>query len=65
MDCIKPSAICDRHRRYYSKTTWELLYADNLILMAESEESLCKKIVKWKSGMEVEGLNKNTGKTKR
>jgi len=33
--------------------------------MAESEESLCKKIVKWKSGMEVEGLNKNTEKTKR
>ena len=26
----------------------ELLYADDLILMAESEESLCNKIVKWK-----------------
>jgi len=28
----------------------QLLYADDLILMAESEESLRDKIVKWKSG---------------
>ena len=34
----------------------ELLYADDLILMAESEESLCDKIVKWKSGLEAKGL---------
>ena len=27
----------------------ELLYADDLTLLAESEESLCDKIVKWKS----------------
>jgi len=31
----------------------ELLYADDLILMAESEESLRVKIVKWKSGLEA------------
>jgi len=41
-----------------------LLYADDLILMAESEESLCNKIVKWKSGLEVKGFKMNTGKTK-
>jgi len=40
----------------------ELLYADDLI--AESEESLCDKIVKWKSGLEAKGLKMNTGKTK-
>ena len=40
----------------------ELLYADDLILMAESEESLCDKIVKWKSGLEAKGLKMNTGK---
>ena len=34
----------------------ELLYADDLLLMAESEESLCDKIVKWKSGLEAKGL---------
>jgi len=42
----------------------ELLYADNLILMAESEESLRDKIVKWRSGLEAKGLKMNTGKTK-
>ena len=40
----------------------ELLYADDLILMAESEESLCDKVAKWKSGMEATGLKMNTGK---
>jgi len=42
----------------------ELLYADDLILMAESEESIRDKIVKWKSGLEAKGLKMNTGKTK-
>ena len=32
--------------------------------MAESEESLCDKIVKWKSGLEAKGLKMNIGKTK-
>jgi len=34
----------------------ELLYANDLILMAESEESLRDKIVKWKSGLKAKGL---------
>ena len=42
----------------------ELLYADDLILMAESEESLRDKIVKWKSWLEAKCLRMNTGKTK-
>ena len=40
----------------------ELLYADDLILMAESEESLRDKIVKWKSGLEAKGLKMNKEK---
>ena len=32
--------------------------------MAESEESLCDKIAKWKSGLEAKGLKMNTGKTR-
>jgi len=40
----------------------ELLYADDLILMAESEKSLRDKIVKWKSPLEAKGLKMNTGK---
>jgi len=39
----------------------ELLYADDLVLMAESEESLHDKIVKWKSGLEAKGLKMNAG----
>ena len=42
----------------------ELLYADDLVLTAESEESLCAKTVKWKSGLEAKGLKMNAGKTK-
>ena len=42
----------------------ELLYADDLILMAESEESLRDKIAKCKSGLEAKCLKMNTGKTK-
>jgi len=40
----------------------ELLCADDLIMMAESEEILCDKIVKWKSGLETKGLKINTEK---
>ena len=36
----------------------ELLYVGDLILMAVSEESLCEKIVQWKSGLEAKGLKK-------
>ena len=42
----------------------EILYAGDLILMTESEESLHDKIVKWKSRSEAKGLKMNTGKTK-
>ena len=42
----------------------ELLYADDLVLMAESEELLVEKIRKWKAGMEDRGLRVNMGKTK-
>jgi len=51
-------------RELRARLPLELLYADDLILIAESEESLRKKIVKWKSGLEAKGLKMNTGKTK-
>jgi len=38
--------------------------ADELILMAENEESLCEKAVQWKSRLEAKGLKMNTGKMK-
>lgn len=43
---------------------WELLYADDLVLMARSEEELKRKVQKWKSGMETKGLKVNVAKTK-
>ena len=41
----------------------ELLYADD-DLDGRGEESLCDKIVKWKSGLEAKCLKMNIGKTK-
>jgi hypothetical protein len=43
---------------------WELLYADDLVLISESEDDLKKKFMKWKLCMEVKGLKVNLGKTK-
>jgi len=43
---------------------WELLYADDLALLADSEEELRRKIMKWKEGLEAKGLKVNIGKTK-
>src|SRR5271163_1660086 len=43
---------------------WELLYADDLALLAESKEELLVKIKRWKEGMEIKGLRVNMGKTK-
>ena len=42
----------------------ELLYADDLVLVAETEELLMEKLRKWKRGMELNGLRVNIGKTK-
>ena len=42
----------------------ELLYADDLVLLADSEEGLVDKIKKWKVGMEEKGLRVNMAKTK-
>ena len=42
----------------------ELLYADDLVLIAETKELLLEKVRKWKEGMEEKGLRVNVGKTK-
>jgi hypothetical protein len=43
---------------------FELLYADDLVLMAETEELLMEKLRSWKENMESKGLRVNLGKTK-
>ena len=42
----------------------ELLYADDLILMAESREKLVERIKVWKDKLEGKGLRVNVGKSK-
>jgi hypothetical protein len=51
-------------REFRAGLPMELLYADDLVLMAETLELLKEKIVKWKNGMEGMGLRVNVGKTK-
>jgi len=51
-------------RQFKVGLPWELLYADDLVLMAETEEELLKKIKRWKQGLEEKGLKVNIGKTK-
>jgi len=43
---------------------WELLYADDLALIADTEETLMEKISVWRDHMEAKGLRVNVGKTK-
>ena len=43
---------------------WELLYADDLVLTAETEEEVKEMFVRWKEGMEQRGLKINMAKTK-
>ena len=45
-------------------TPWELLYADDLVISAETEEGLKMKLSKWKTEIEVKDLRVNMGKTK-
>ena len=43
---------------------FELLYADDLVIMAETKEELLERIRMWKRGMETKGLRVNMAKTK-
>ena len=43
---------------------WELLYADDLVIVAEAEEEIERKLSKWKQGFEAKGLRVNMEKSK-
>ena len=43
---------------------WELLYADDLVLMAHTREDLARKLAAWKTCLEVKGMKVNAGKSK-
>jgi len=43
---------------------WELLYADDLVVIAEDENELIVKLNQWKSCLQRKGLKVNVSKTK-
>jgi len=43
---------------------WELLYADDLEVIAETEEELIKRLSEWKDNVESKGMTVNMNKTK-
>jgi hypothetical protein len=51
-------------REFRTGCPWELLYADDLVAMADSLEELEETVKLWKNGMEEKGLRVNMGKTK-
>ena len=51
-------------REFRVSCPWELLYADDLVISAETLEDLLIKLGKWKTELEAKGLRVNMGKTK-
>jgi len=43
---------------------WELSYADDLLVIAETEEGLIKRLNEWKNNVENRGMRVNMNKTK-
>jgi len=43
---------------------WELLYADDFVVTAKTEDDLIKRLNEWKDNMENRGLRLNMNKTK-
>ena len=57
--------MCLRHcEESLEGLLYELLYADDLVLMADSMEELMVKLGKWKDSLETKGLRVNLSKTK-
>ena len=51
-------------KKFRKGLPYELLYADDLVLIAESEKLLVEKMERWRKGLEAGGLRVNFGKTK-
>ena len=51
-------------REFRTGAPWELLYADDLVIIADSLEQCSSKLKAWKSAMEKKGLRVNMTKTK-
>jgi len=51
-------------REFRVALPWKLLYADDLVVIAENEEDLIKRLNKWKNNVENRGMRVNMNKTK-
>ena len=51
-------------REFRVALPWELLYADDLAVIAETEEELIKRLNEWKHSVESKGMRVNMNKTK-
>ena len=51
-------------REFRSGIPWENLYADDLVIIAESLEECVRRLLTWKEAMEKKGLRLNAEKTK-
>ena len=51
-------------REFRTGCPWELFYADDLVIIAESMEELIERLKEWKMRFSEKGLNVNIGKTK-
>ena len=51
-------------KEFRTGSPWELLYADDLVIVSDSLADLQRTFDAWKSGMEDKGLRVNVGKTK-
>src|SRR5437899_221963 len=58
---IVMQAIADNFKK---DLPWELLYADDLVLLAESRLELEKRLTEWMARLKEKGLRVNIGKTK-
>ena len=51
-------------REFRTGCPWELLYADDLVIIAETLEELVSKLKLWKERLEARGMCVNMAKTK-
>ena len=51
-------------REFRAGVPWEDLYADDLVIIADSLEQCVRRLLIWKEAMEKKGLRVNAGKTK-
>jgi len=50
-------------REFRVALPWELLYTDDLVVIAETEDDVIERLNKWKDNVENRGMRENINKT--